>query len=74
MKTTKKLSKSLRKHMRKEKARIRREFFDIKTQQERIERLYNPDKPIEKPKKEKPKLEKIKSKKEKPEKNKKAKK
>jgi len=36
----KKLSKSLRKHIRKEKARIRRDFSDIKEQRELIDQLY----------------------------------
>ncbi|OHA69163.1 MAG: hypothetical protein A3A27_02980 [Candidatus Wildermuthbacteria bacterium RIFCSPLOWO2_01_FULL_47_18] len=34
------LSKSLRVHVRREKERIRREFFDIKKQQELIAELY----------------------------------
>jgi hypothetical protein len=36
----KKLPKSLRKYLRKEKARIRREIFDLKKQKEEIEKLY----------------------------------
>ena len=35
-----KLPKSIRKHTRKEKARIRREIFDIKEQQKQITKLY----------------------------------
>ncbi len=50
MENTKKLSKSLRKHIRTEKARIRREFFDKKEQEKKIEKLYNPDKPVKKAK------------------------
>jgi len=36
----KKLHRSIRKHIRKEKARIRREFFDSKEQNELIKQLY----------------------------------
>ena len=36
----KRLPKSARKHIRKEKARIRRQFFDIKEQEELIKKLY----------------------------------
>ena len=36
----KKLSKSLRKHIRQEKARIRREVLDKKEQKELIEKLF----------------------------------
>jgi hypothetical protein len=36
----KKLSKSVKKYIRREKARIRRQFFDIKEQEELIEQLY----------------------------------
>jgi hypothetical protein len=36
----KKLSKSIRKHIRKEKARIRREVFDIEEQKRLINELY----------------------------------
>lgn len=36
----KKLPKSLRKHIRKEKSRIRREVLDIKKQKELLEELY----------------------------------
>lgn len=36
----KKLSQSLRKHIRQEKARIRREVLNIKKQEELIEELY----------------------------------
>ncbi len=36
----KKLSKSVRKYIRREKARIRRQFFDIKEQEESIKQLY----------------------------------
>lgn len=35
----KKLPKSLRKHIRQEKARIRREVLDIKTREEKINEL-----------------------------------
>jgi len=35
-----KLPKSIRKYLRKEKARIRREVFDIKEQNKKIEELY----------------------------------
>lgn len=37
----KKLSKSIRKFIRKEKARIRREVFGLKKQKELIDELYN---------------------------------
>ncbi len=40
MKRRKRLPKSIRKYVRKEKARIRREFFDIKKQEEKIKELY----------------------------------
>jgi hypothetical protein len=40
-----KLPKSIRKYIRKEKARIRREVLDIKKQKELIEKLYNDYKP-----------------------------
>jgi hypothetical protein len=36
----KKLSRGIRKHIRKEKARIRREVFDIKEQERLIKELY----------------------------------
>ena len=36
-----KLAKSIRKYIRKEKARIRREFLDVKKRKELIENLYN---------------------------------
>ncbi|MBA7611936.1 hypothetical protein ES703_19167 [subsurface metagenome] len=36
----KKISKSLRKHVRKEKARIRREVLNTKEQEEKIKELY----------------------------------
>ena len=36
----KKLPKSLRKHIRREKARIRREQFDLKKQEDLIKELY----------------------------------
>lgn len=36
----KKLPKSLRKHIRKEKARIRREVFNLEEQNKEIEKLY----------------------------------
>ncbi len=36
----KKLPKSLRKHIRKEKARIRRQVFDFKEQEKLIDELY----------------------------------
>jgi hypothetical protein len=36
----KRLPKSLRKHIRREKARIRREVFDVKQQEELIQKLY----------------------------------
>ena len=35
-----KMSKSIRKYIRKEKSRIRREVFDIKEQQKQISELY----------------------------------
>jgi len=49
-------SKSIRKHIRFQKARIRREVLDFKQQQERIQELYqqfakNPEKKKEKPRK-----------------------
>lgn len=37
-----KLPKSIRKYIRKEKARIRREVFDIKEQKRLIKELYEP--------------------------------
>jgi len=37
---SKKLPRSIRKHIRKEKARIRREVFDIKEQEKLISELY----------------------------------
>jgi len=37
----KKLPKSLRKYIRREKARIRRQFFDSRKQEEKIKELYN---------------------------------
>lgn len=36
----KKMPKSIRKHIRKEKARIRREVLDLKNQKELIDKLY----------------------------------
>ena len=36
----KKLSQSVRKHIRKEKARIRREVLDLKEQEKSIKKLY----------------------------------
>lgn len=36
----KKLAKSVRKYIRREKARIRRQFFDVKEQEELIKKLY----------------------------------
>ncbi len=36
----KKLPKSIRKYIRKEKARIRRQIFDIKEQEKQIRQLY----------------------------------
>lgn len=36
----KKLPKGLRKHIRREKARIRREIFDLEKQKEEIKKLY----------------------------------
>ena len=36
----KRLPKSLRKHIRREKARVHREKFDLKKQEELIEQLY----------------------------------
>jgi len=36
----KRLPKSAKKYIRKEKARIRRQFFDIKEQEELIKKLY----------------------------------
>ena len=54
-----KLSKSLRKYVRLQKARIRREVLDLKEQREQIDKLYQQFLPIEKaavePKKDKPK-------------------
>jgi len=38
--TKKKLPKSIRKYIRKEKARIRREVLDLKKQEELIRKLY----------------------------------
>lgn len=40
MKNKKKLPKSIRKYIRKEKARIRREFFDLEEQKKQIAELY----------------------------------
>ena len=37
---TKTFSKSVKKHIRTEKARIRRQFWDIKKQKEAIDNLY----------------------------------
>jgi len=42
----KKLSKGLKRHLRKEKSRIRREFLDIKKQKELINELYLFKKPV----------------------------
>ena len=36
------MSKSTKKHIRREKARIRREVFDVKEQKQLIEKLYQP--------------------------------
>ncbi len=36
----KKMPKSIRKHIRKEKSRIRREVFDIKQQEKQMDELY----------------------------------
>jgi len=36
----KRLSKSVKKYIRREKTRIRRQFFDIKEQEELIKKLY----------------------------------
>jgi len=36
----KKMPKSVRKYIRREKARIRRQFFDVKEQEELIKKLY----------------------------------
>ncbi|XOA42673.1 MAG: hypothetical protein ACKKMO_02585 [Candidatus Nealsonbacteria bacterium] len=36
----KRMPKSLRKHIRREKARIRREFWDLKEQEKLIKELY----------------------------------
>ncbi len=41
MKKEKRLPKSIRKYIRKEKARIRREFFTLKEQEEKIKELYS---------------------------------
>jgi len=38
----KKLPKSIRKYIRKEKARIRREVLDLKEQEKQINELYHP--------------------------------
>ncbi len=40
MKKKKKLPKGIRKYIRKEKSRIRREVFDLEKQRELIEKLY----------------------------------
>ena len=40
----KKMTQSLRKHMRREKARIRREVLDIKEQEKQIQKLYDENK------------------------------
>jgi len=40
----KKMPKSLRKHISREKARIRREVLDIKEQEKLIQKLYNENK------------------------------
>ncbi len=48
----KKLPKSLRKFIRREKGRIRREFSDLKEQENRIEDMYNKIAPKTKIKKE----------------------
>ncbi len=37
----KKMPKSLRKYIRQEKARIRREIFDVKEQEKQIQELYS---------------------------------
>lgn len=42
----KKLSKSLRKYIRRQKARIRREVFNLKEQEIQIKKLYNLEKNI----------------------------
>ncbi len=39
-KQRKRLPKSIRKYIRKEKSRIRREFLDIKKQQEELAKIY----------------------------------
>ena len=62
----KRLPRSQRKHIRQEKARIRREVFDLKKQQELINQLYEKflKKPVlEKPTSKKPTLKKPTSKK-----------
>jgi hypothetical protein len=43
----KKMPKSLRKYIRREKARIRREVLDIKEQERLIQELYPVRKPVE---------------------------
>lgn len=43
----KRLPRSLRKFIRKEKARIRREVFDLKEQEKKIQELYPVRKPVE---------------------------
>ncbi len=40
----KKMTQSLRKHIRREKARIRREVLDIKEQEKQIQKLYDENK------------------------------
>jgi len=52
----KKLPKSLRKYIRKEKARIRREVLDVKKQDELIEEIYPVRKPASKNKNTKDKV------------------
>ena len=41
MTTTKKLPKSVRKFIRTQKAQIRRQFLDVKKQEELIKEMYN---------------------------------
>lgn len=45
MEKAKKMTKSIRKFIRSEKARIRRQFWDIKKQKESIDEMYNKLKP-----------------------------
>ena len=62
----KKLPNSIRKHIRKEKARIRREIFSVEKQQEKIKKLYQKFDPIKLPSKPPIKVLAVKSRKAKP--------